>query len=137
MKFPKGEDPIPVSLSGTQSITFSFHLFVHNSRLSKLNYLISKQLKKSQSGTGWYGILYVFNPVCKLWRTIIWHIYSYGIISYPLLIVSYVTLVISFCHHPLISSGNGHCWVFGLHNTCLVDDAYVCTLKPAVVCSRG
>lgn len=31
MKFPKGKNPISVSLSATRSIKFSFHLFAHNS----------------------------------------------------------------------------------------------------------
>lgn len=47
LKFPKGKDPISVSLSGTWNITFSFHLFVHNSFLYKLNYYLISCTKES------------------------------------------------------------------------------------------
>lgn len=98
MKFPRGMDAIPVSLSGTRNITFSFHLFVHNSLPSKLNYRLilcieESTAKTSQSGAECYGILYVCNPTMKnLVQRYLAHIQRREGL------VSYVTMVTSFCH---------------------------------------
>lgn len=97
MKFPKGMDAIPVSLSGTRNITFSFHLFVHNSRPSKLNYYLifwieESTAKTSQRGAERYGIPFVCDPLCKLVRRYLAHMQlQEGL-------VSYITMVASFCH---------------------------------------
>lgn len=39
----------------------------------------------------------------------------------------FILSLATWCHHSLISSANGHYWVFGLHNTCLARNVqYIC-----------
>lgn len=68
LKFPKGKDPISVSLSSTWNITFPFHPFVHNSFLSKWSYFLVRILQLNQVRVELDGVgsfMYLVH-VCKL-----------------------------------------------------------------------
>lgn len=140
MKFPEGKDPIPLPLSDTRNITFSFHLLVRNSLPSELNYYLISCIEESTAETtqgrlnGLGCCMYIILTVDSAWALSGSHAAARRI-SELCNNGDFISSLETWCHHPLISSGNGHYRVFGLHNASLADD--VCTLEQGLLCRGG